>query len=131
MASALRNLRVARQTARASQQAVPGLRLSRGVRVMTLPELTPDHLRTLRHMLGINDGRLAKPVPYRNHYAANQDDPHMLELERAGAVWRRVRAADDVSSGYDIWHATDAGQQAAIASCSAVRCGRAELEQTP
>ena len=91
---------------------------------MTLPELTPDHLRTLRHMLGINDGRRSKPVPYRNYYAANADDPTMLELQRVGAVWRRVKAGDIWGDNLDIWHATDPAVEAAIASFATIRVSR-------
>ena len=38
-------------------------------------ELTNDQLRTLRHMLGIDDPWMRRPVPTRDYYCANPARP--------------------------------------------------------
>lgn len=54
-----------------------------------LRQLTAEQLRTLRHMLGIDNPYVKAPEPYRDYYCANRDDPNMHELARIGAVAAR------------------------------------------
>lgn len=82
--------------------------------------LTNEQLRTLRHMLGINDPTKARPEPYRNRYAANPGDPEMLELERIGAVERYAANCQ----GYDWYRCTEAGRLAAIRSFRSIQISK-------
>jgi hypothetical protein len=86
--------------------------------------LTPDQLRTLRHMLGINTPEARIPVPNRNYYAANPGDPQMLALAELGMV-ERYRKADSVYA-YDYYRCTEAGEANAIASHKTIRNTRAQ-----
>jgi hypothetical protein len=81
--------------------------------------LTDSQLRTLRHMLGIDNPRLAEPVPYRDYYCADKGNVELHELERVGAV----RLVDD-RLGYEWFVTTDAGREAAIASHATIRYPR-------
>ncbi len=78
--------------------------------------LTPAQLRTLRHMLGINTPDRAHPLPYRDYYCANPDDENLIELERAGAVYRGHAYTECV-----YWHCTEAGRAAALASFATIQ----------
>lgn len=83
--------------------------------------LNPNQLRVLRHMLGINTPEADIPVPYRNYYCANPDEPEMCELVRLGAV--EMYASH---SGYQWFRCTDAGRAAAIASHKTIRYSTAK-----
>jgi hypothetical protein len=87
---------------------------------VTTPEeimnLTDEHLRLLRHMLGINKPEVRSPTPYRDYYCANRGDPDLQALADLGAV-RRYRQCDD----YDWYTTTEAGRAAAIASHRRIR----------
>lgn len=83
--------------------------------------LTPEQLRTLRHMLGIDRPDMAKPVPYRDYYCANPGDPELHELARLGMV--RLYSTH---GSYEWFCCTDAGRAAAIASHKAIRHTKAK-----
>lgn len=74
--------------------------------------LSADHLRTLRHMLGIDTDTPRKP--YRDRYLAQPGCPKMGELEALGAV-RRGRTPSFVGD-LELWVTTEAGRAAAIGS---------------
>lgn len=78
--------------------------------------LSPEQLRVLRHMLGIDRPERDRPEPYRDYYCANPGDPKMVELVRLGAV--QLYSTRD---GYEWYTCTDAGRAAAIASHKAIR----------
>lgn len=86
--------------------------------------LTPDQLRTLRHMLGIDDPSKVHPVPYRNHYCANPGDLEMQALAMTGAV-TRVSGPTQVMP-YDQYVCTDAGIAAARASHKSIRLSKSQ-----
>lgn len=77
---------------------------------------TPKHLRTLRHMLGINDPNKKTPEPYRDYYCANHGDPHIAELLDRDLVVMYRR--DD---RYEWFRTTDIGRAAALASHKTIR----------
>jgi hypothetical protein len=79
---------------------------------------TPEQLRILRHMLGINTPERAEPKPYRNHYAANPGDAELAELERLGMV---VRFEPRIPAEYDFFQCTAAGREAALRSFKSIR----------
>jgi hypothetical protein len=83
-------------------------------------QLNPAQLQTLRHMLGIDDPSLDRPVPYRDYYCANPDDPALHELMRLGAV-----RMYDTRGGYEWFTCTDAGRAAAIASHKTIQYSKA------
>lgn len=83
---------------------------------MTETCLTPEQLRTLRHMLGIDDPYMPKPKPWRDYYCANPGDPQMHKLAEMGAVERYA-----VRDGYEWFQTTDAGKAAAMASHKTIR----------
>lgn len=85
----------------------------------TPPVFTPDQLKTLRHMLGVNDPYARYPVPTRNHYAATPGDPELYELQRMGAVERTHAQA-----GCEFFKTTDAGRSAACASFRTIQKSR-------
>jgi hypothetical protein len=86
--------------------------------------LTPGQLHTLRHMLGINDPRKAKPEPWRNYAATSPGDPEFLELERLGMVERYRQAGP--GNSYDYYRCTDAGRSAACASFKTIRWSKSK-----
>lgn len=81
-----------------------------------LPHLTDEHLRILRHMLGIDKPEERDPKPYRDYYCANKGNACLLQMERQGAV-RLYRQCED----YDWYTTTEAGREAAIASHRKIR----------
>ena len=78
--------------------------------------LTPEQLRILRHMLGIETPRDRFPAPYRDYYCANPGKPALHELQALGMV--RLYSTRD---GYEWWCTTDAGRAAAMASHKTIR----------
>lgn len=80
------------------------------------PELTPDQLDTLRHMLGINTPYDKSPKPYRNYYCANPGNKELHGLSALGTV--ELYSTRD---GYEWWQCTDAGKAAALASHKQIR----------
>lgn len=78
--------------------------------------LTPEQLRILRHMLGIDDPYMPKPKPYRNYYCANPGDPKLHELARLGMV-----VLYSTHGSYEWFATTTAGREAAEASQKAIR----------
>ena len=82
--------------------------------------LTDEQLRTLRHMLGIDDPHMPKPKPYRDYFCANPGDKKMLELVDLGMVDKYA-----VQGGYEWFQTTDAGRAAAIASHRKIRLPKA------
>jgi len=82
--------------------------------------LTTEQLRTLRHMLGINDPWMRVPVPSRDYYCANPEDPKMVALDQAGAVERY-----STHGSYWWYSCTDAGRAAAMASYRTIRKSKA------
>lgn len=81
--------------------------------------LTDDQLRTLRHMLGIDDPNLREPKPYRNYYAACPGDPEMIALAEVGAVCLTSRPRPGFP--YDCYACTEAGESAARMSHRSIR----------
>lgn len=73
--------------------------------------LSDDHLKVLRHMLGIDVVDRRAPKEYRNYYCATPGDPLLLELLDAGMVIM-YRKCDQ----YEWFTATEAGKVAARAS---------------
>lgn len=86
-----------------------------------MSELTPEQLRVLRHMLGIDKPEQDHPKPYRDYYCANPGDPTLVELARAGAV-----RLYDTRGGYEWYTCTDAGRAAGIASHKPIRYSAAK-----
>lgn len=84
--------------------------------------LTTAQLRTLRHMLGIDDPYMKIPKPTRDYYCANPGDQHVAELERIGAVHCYRRSGSDTQ--YDWFCCTDAGREAAMASHKTIRVSK-------
>lgn len=84
--------------------------------------LSPEQLRTLRHMLGIDRPDVANPKPYRDYYCANPGDPQLTELARIGAV-----RLYDTRGGYEWFTCTEAGRAAGIASHKTIRYSRSKL----
>ena len=82
-------------------------------------ELTDEQLRTLRHMLGIDDPWMRRPMPTRDYYCANPANLELHELQRLGAV-RLYR----VSDSYEWFTTTDTGRAAAMASHRNIRKGK-------
>lgn len=102
------------------------MRLRRDVAMRIRPErgrVTPtkEQLRTLRHMLGIDDPRMDRPIPYRDYYCANRGNPDLMELARIGVV-----RLYDTRGGYDWYTTTAAGHAAAIASHKSIRYSAAK-----
>ncbi len=83
--------------------------------------LSEHELDILRHMLGINDSRARDPVPTRDYYCANIDDPHLVELDRLGMVEKYSE-----HGRYWWYRTTRAGAAAAIASFYARRATKAQ-----
>lgn len=81
--------------------------------------LTPEQLRILRHMLGIETPRDRFPAPYRDYYCANPGDADLYELQRLGMV--RLYSTRD---GYEWFCTTDAGRAAAMDSHRTIRYSR-------
>ena len=77
--------------------------------------LTAEQLRTLRHMLGIDDPYMRIPKPWRDYYCANIGNKELHELQRLGAV-RLYR-----SDRYEWFTTTEAGRAAAVASHRTIR----------
>lgn len=82
-------------------------------------ELSPQHLDTLRHMLGINDPNKARPEPYRNYYCAPKNCAELRELERLGMVQQYM-----TTEQFDWFECTDAGRLAAIRSFRSIRLSK-------
>ena len=82
--------------------------------------LSPEQLRTLRHMLGIDDPQQREPKPYRDYYCANPDDAGMAALVAAGAVEKYA-----TQGGYEWFRCTAAGKAAGIASHRTIRYTKA------
>lgn len=85
-----------------------------------MDRLTEKHLRTLRHMLGINCPWMAKPVPTRDYYCAPKGHVTSAELLRLGMV--RMYRCDT----YEWYTTTDAGRAAAIASFRSIQHPKAK-----
>lgn len=83
--------------------------------------LTDEQLRTLRHMLGIDQPYVRRPEPYRNYFCANRGDEELAELERLGAVERYAQ-----HSGYDWYRCTPAGEALARSSHRVFRKPKAQ-----
>ena len=79
-------------------------------------DLSSQQLKTLRHMLGIDDPSVRRPVPHRDYYCANPGDAHLHALQQLGAV-RLYR----VNGGYEWFCCTAAGLKAALASHHTIR----------
>ena len=89
-------------------------------------KLTPKHLDTLRHMLGINDPYQRIPKPYRDYAAVNPGDHHYAELEQLGMVKKyRQAGKGGAFSEYDWFCCTKKGRLAAIKSHRTIRASRA------
>lgn len=73
--------------------------------------LSNEHLKILRHMLGIDVDDTPNPREYRDYYCSNRDDPVLWEMANLGVVERY--ASDRY---YDWYRTTDAGKDAARAS---------------
>lgn len=57
------------------------------IKVLSKSDLPEELLRTLRHMLGIDNPRESKyPKPYRDYFCAEPNCKEMLELEKLGLV---------------------------------------------
>jgi hypothetical protein len=80
------------------------------------PSLTPEQLRILRHMLGIDDPYMAAPKPYRDYYCANPGDQKLHDLARLGMVERY-----STHGSYEWFRCTAAGRAAGIASHKTIR----------
>jgi hypothetical protein len=78
--------------------------------------VTPEQLRILRHMLGIDDPYMATPKPYRDYYCANPGEPKLHELAALGMV-----ELYSTHGSYEWFRCTPAGRAAAIASQRAIR----------
>jgi len=76
-----------------------------------MSELSSDQLKTLRHMLGIDDPYQRVPKPYRDYFCASPGDANLIALEQAGAVRRYAE-----QGGYWWYETTPEGHKAAIAS---------------
>src|SRR4051812_19993243 len=83
--------------------------------------LSQAQLRILRHMLGIDDPSLDRPVPYRDYYCANPGDVELHELTRLGAV-----EMYDTRGGYEWFTCTPAGRTAALVSHKTIRYSAAK-----
>lgn len=81
--------------------------------------LTDEQLRTLRHMLGIDDPYAKHADPTRDYYCATPGDPQLHELMRLGAV--RLYAERD---GYQWFTTTDEGWVAAVDSHRTIRASK-------
>ncbi len=79
-------------------------------------QLSDEQLRTLRHMLGIDDPWLRRPEPTRDYYCANPGNAELHWLQSLGMV-RLYR----VSDSYEWFTTTDAGRATAMASHKAIR----------
>lgn len=78
--------------------------------------LTDEQLRTLRHMLGIDDPDMANPKPYRNYYCANPGNLELHALADAGYV-----TLYSTHGSYEWFACTTKGRDAAIASHVRIR----------
>lgn len=76
-------------------------------------EISDDELDTLRHMRGINDRRKA-PLPYRDYFAAEPDDPRMAALAAKGLV--KGLGEMPLNAGMAYWRCTPVGRAAALSS---------------
>lgn len=78
-----------------------------------------EHLRILRHMLGMTDPYQRIPTEYRDYYCAARGNAELQDMEANGLVhcYRR----DD---SYDWYTTTDAGKAAARRSFLQVRLPR-------
>lgn len=81
--------------------------------------LEADQLKTLRHMLGIDDPRQREPKPYRDYFCANPGDTEMAALVEAGAV-----ACYSKHGGYEWFRCTAEGREAAMASHKTIRASK-------
>jgi hypothetical protein len=84
---------------------------------------TPDQLRMLRHMLGINTPNDRVPKPYRNYAAVVPGDKLMIDLEAQGLV---ERYASYELSQYDFYRCTARGHLAAMLSHRSIRRTKAQ-----
>lgn len=87
--------------------------------------LSKEQLRTLRHMLGIDDHCTDRPEPYRDYYCANPRDSELAELARIGAV-----RLYDTRGGYEWYTTTADGRAAAMASHKTIRYSAAKRRYT-
>jgi hypothetical protein len=83
---------------------------------------TPEQLRVLRHMLGID--KRERCEPYRDHYCANEGDEELAEMARAGLV--RLARRPTPGLPYDTYVTTPRGREAAIESQRAMRLSPAQ-----
>lgn len=84
-------------------------------------KLSKEHLKILRHMLGINKPEARNPIPYRDYYCAPKGDTELQALATLGAValYRQCEV-------YDWYRTTEAGKAAAIASHKQIRMPKAK-----
>lgn len=73
---------------------------------------TAEQLDTLRHMLGINKRERCKP--YRDHYCANEGDPHLVAMASVGLV--RLARRPSPGLPYETYVTTPLGRKLAIES---------------
>lgn len=78
--------------------------------------VTDHHLKTLRHMLGVDNLTTGKLVPYRDYYCANPMDATMDELEQLSLVRKYAERG-----GYWWYCTTDSGRALAMASAKRPR----------
>lgn len=71
-------------------------------------DVSEEHLRILRHMLGIDTPWIKNPNEYRDYYCANPGYGPLLELEKMGMV---VKYSE--GGGYHWFKTTDMGKEAA------------------
>ena len=87
-------------------------------------QLTPEQLKTLRHMLGINTPEDREPKPHRNYAAVYPGNPEYIELEMIGAI--KWYGKQPWPGGLDYYCCTDEGKSAAIKSHRDIRYSRSK-----
>lgn len=87
---------------------------------MPAAEHDAEHLRVLRHMLGINTPDDRVPKPYRDYYCANPGDKKLHAMMALGLV--EIYRSDK----YEWFTTTDAGRAAGMASHRTIRNTKAK-----
>lgn len=85
---------------------------------------TPEQLGTLRHMLGINNGRLRYVTPTRDSYFTFESDKCLTELEQMGLVYKF--RGPDLTSPYTVYKTTELGRELAVDSFKSIRWSRSK-----
>jgi len=81
-----------------------------------MSKYSDEQLRTMRHMLGIDDPWVREPYPFRDYYCANPGDEKLHTLAKLGGV-----ELYETRGSYEWFRCTDDGRAAALRSHKTIR----------